>query len=80
MRAEALFAGGNFDGKQVTQHFASQHDQAWHNARIALISTVLWVPVGVGMIAVSHPSTQCSHSRIWRSQICRVLLSVITCP
>lgn len=51
--AEALFFGGSFSGKAPKQHFNSTHDQAWHTAKIALISTVLWVPVGLGMIFVS---------------------------
>ena len=50
---EALFFGGRFEGKAPKLHFASTHDRAWHTAKIALISTVLWVPVAVGMIYVS---------------------------
>ena len=53
--AEALFFGGNFSGKAIKIQFADQHDRAWHTAKIALFSTVLWVPVGLGMIAVSPP-------------------------
>ncbi len=55
--AEALFFGGNFSGKAPKLHFADTHDQAWHTAKIALFSTVLWVPVGAGMIFVSPPSS-----------------------
>ena len=58
--AEALFFGGSFSGKAPAHHFATQHDAAWHNAKIALISTVLWVPVAAAMIYVSGRTSQSS--------------------
>ena len=46
-----MFFGDSFAGKAAPKKI-SQHDQAWLTAKIALISTVLWVPVGLGMILV----------------------------
>lgn len=50
--AEAVFFGHNFSSKAKPSHL-SQHDEAWQTAKIALISTVLWVPVGICTILVS---------------------------
>ena len=50
--AEAVFFGNSFASKAPPSH-RSTHDQEWQTAKIALISTVLWVPVGIGMILVS---------------------------
>ena len=54
MSAEAVFFGGGFASKQVAGPKVSDHEQAWKTAKIALISTILWVPVGLAMILVSH--------------------------
>ena len=59
LRAEAVFFGNSFASKAPKSHL-SQHDQAWQTAKIALISTVLWVPVGIGMILVSLSGVSCS--------------------
>ena len=67
--AEALFFGGNFNGKAPPQHFASPHDAAWHNAKIALISTVLWVPVAVAMIYVRRQDPSFLSLRLWMSAL-----------
>jgi hypothetical protein len=56
--AEAVFFGNSFSSKAKPSHL-SQHDQAWQTAEIALISTVLWVPVGVCMILVSCLGAAC---------------------
>ena len=56
--AEAVFFGNSFSSKAKPSHL-SQHEQAWQTAKIALISTVLWVPVGICMILVSCHGTAC---------------------
>ena len=53
LNAEAVFFGGGFASKQVAGPKVSDHEQAWKTAKIALISTILWVPVGLAMILVS---------------------------
>ncbi|EIE21899.1 MFS general substrate transporter [Coccomyxa subellipsoidea C-169] len=72
---EALFFGGNFSGKAIKIQFADQHDRAWHTAKIALFSTVLWVPVGLGMIAVSW-SAKHYRERNWHSSIPALIAGV----
>lgn len=62
-----MFFGNSFASKAPPSHL-SQHDQAWKTAKIALISTVLWVPVGLGMILVGPPSVSpgfLSHGGDW---------------
>ncbi|CAL5224155.1 g6792 [Coccomyxa viridis] len=58
---EAVFFGNSFASKAPKSHL-SQHDQAWQTAKIALISTILWVPVGIGMILISY-STKVHNER-----------------
>ena len=52
MCAEGVFFGNSFSSKAKASHL-QDHDQLWKTAKIALISTILWVPIGVGMILVS---------------------------
>ena len=54
LHAEAVFFGGGFASKQIAGPKLSDHEQAWKTAKIALISTILWVPVGLAMILVSR--------------------------
>ncbi|BDA46973.1 Putative tartrate transporter [Coccomyxa sp. Obi] len=72
---EALFFGGKFEGKAPQLHFATHHDQVWHTAKIALLSTILWVPVAVGMIYISW-SAKHFKERNWHSCIPSLLAGV----
>ena len=63
MSAEAVFFGGGFASKQVAGPKVSDHEQAWKTAKIALISTILWVPVGLAMILVS-PSFESTFLKV----------------
>ena len=87
--AEAVFFGHNFSSKAKPSHL-SQHDEAWQTAKIALISTVLWVPVGICMILVSCLDTACfalnpltsaaAHAVLPGSVLCALTLSCKPAP